>query len=1085
MPLIGSFDSRGYNLGTGPVLIDSDVTVTGSGNKWSGGYLEFVQQNFKLGDLLSLRSDANPNAAGAISAVGSDVYLGNGSSKTLIGSIDSIRNGANGQPLRINFSWSLSPNGDFEGGASIPGWTIADGIIRLNGLSSILGFPTPNDPTIPINLGGTAARIGYGQSSRGDGNAPQSLGTYSHAIDSVQSTSGSTSLRLTSSGITTSAGYDIVHGPWIYSDPFAAVAGETLTFDWRAQGGDDAFDVFGWVQEVSTGQQRIILNQTGTSSSATTQWSKALVEIPVTGSWRFIFASGTYDFSGGMAAGAQLFIDNVRTGNLSVTDAVASNIARHLAFESPLNASNDTRIIQLVAADTGSLSGGTPAIGNINVTIFQDSTPPTISITSDQGDLGVGQTATLTFTLSEPSINFVYGDITYAGGTLGPLSGSGTTYTAIFTPNFNSTANGIVHVASNQFSDAAGNVNADGADANNTVTMSVNTIPDTTPPTIAISCNETGLSWGETALLTFKFSEDVADFDVGDIAVSGGGKLGPLSGSGSEYTATFTPFLNTTTSAVVSVANNKFSDAAGNFNVDGADKNNTLTIAVDTVPRAPTIAITSNKTALRAGETATLTFKLSSKSTDFTASDISVFRGTLSNFTGSDTNYTATFTPNPNTTMPAVVSVTNNRFSNTPGLYNEDGVDANNSITFAVNTSSPILPPGLQTLGFNEQFERVAEFGALTTHRLSGPDRALFTMTPGGTLMFVKAPDYELPYDQGKDNTYEVTVTSYKNGKLTSEKNLQIQIQEVYISQGTSTNTTNTQIIQGRSGYLQTFQDTPRNDQLEGGDCLDTFIITSGTDTIIDFNYLGANMDWRGKPAPSGQEVLRVSKAATAVVYLRAPWTATSESMNAGTMKFNTPGKSMDLTALSALNGVKILNTGGAASLTGSVLGDTIVGGSGKDSIAGGAGADSLSGGVANDQLSGGLGNDRLSGGPGLDTLIGGEGADWFIFDSTSGTNNVDSIRDFAPGTDKIALSATFYKNFKGSAAGSPITADNLVAGPGAKALDRNDYLIWDTTAGTLSYDADGSGRGMPIPLAKIELIGALAPSASDFLVVL
>ena len=432
--------------------------------------------------------------------------------------------------------------------------------------------------------------------------------------------------------------------------------------------------------------------------------------------------------------------------------------------------------------------------------------------------------------------------------------------------------------------------------------------------------------------------------------------------------------------------------------------------------------------------------------------------------------------------MPAVVSVTNNRFSNTPGLYNEDGSEANNSITFAVSTIPLKLSPGLQTLGFNEQFERVAEFGALTTHRLSGPDRALFTITPGGTLMFIKAPDYELPYDQGKDNNYEVTVTSYKNGKVTSEKNLQIQIQEVYISQGSSTNT---QIIQGRSGYLQTFQDTPRNDQLEGGDCLDTFIITSGTDTIIDFNYLGANIDWRGKPAPSGQEVLRVSKGATAVVYLRAPWTATSESMNAGTMNFNTPGKGMDLTALSALNGVKILNTGGAASLTGSVLGDTIVGGSGKDSIAGGAGADSLSGGVGNDELSGGLGNDRLSGGPGLDTLIGGEGADWFIFDSTRGTNNVDTIRDFVPGTDKIVLSATFYKNFKGSAAGSPITADNLVAGPGAKALDRNDYLIWDTTAGTLSYDADGSGHGMPTPFAKIELIGALAPSANDILVVL
>jgi Ca2+-binding RTX toxin-like protein len=194
----------------------------------------------------------------------------------------------------------------------------------------------------------------------------------------------------------------------------------------------------------------------------------------------------------------------------------------------------------------------------------------------------------------------------------------------------------------------------------------------------------------------------------------------------------------------------------------------------------------------------------------------------------------------------------------------------------------------------------------------------------------------------------------------------------------------------------------------------------------------------------------------------------------------------MDLTALSALNGVKILNTGGAASLTGSVLEDTIEGGSGKDSISGGAGADSLSGGIANDELSGGLGNDSLSGGPGLDTLIGGDGADWFIFDSTRSTKNLDSIRDFAPGTDKIVLSATFHKNLKGAAAGSPISPGNLfVVDTVEKARDRDDYLIWDPATKTLSYDADGSLRGMPIPFAKIELVGALALSASDFLVVL
>jgi hypothetical protein len=57
--------------------------------------------------------------------------------------------------------------------------------------------------------------------------------------------------------------------------------------------------------------------------------------------------------------------------------------------------------------------------------------------------------------------------------------------------------------------------------------------------------------------------------------------------------------------------------------------------------------------------------------------------------------------------------------------------------------------------------------------------------------------------------------------------------------------------------------------------------------------------------------------------------------------------------------------------------------------------------------------------------------------------------------------------------------------GAGAKALDANDYLTWDTSTGTLSYDADGSGPRAAISFAKVELTGMLAPSANDILIVL
>lgn len=110
-------------------------------------------------------------------------------------------------------------------------------------------------------------------------------------------------------------------------------------------------------------------------------------------------------------------------------------------------------------------------------TLFpSDTTPPTISISSSATSLLVGQTATITFTLSEASTTFTSSDVTASGGTLSNFAGSGTTYTAIFTPSTNSTTNGVVSVSSNTFSDAAGNANADGNDANNSISMAVNTV---------------------------------------------------------------------------------------------------------------------------------------------------------------------------------------------------------------------------------------------------------------------------------------------------------------------------------------------------------------------------------------------------------------------------------------------------------------------------------------------------------------------------------------------------------------------------------------------------------------------------------
>ena len=202
---------------------------------------------------------------------------------------------------------------------------------------------------------------------------------------------------------------------------------------------------------------------------------------------------------------------------------------------------------------------------------------PTITISSDVTSLKAGETATLTFMLSESSSDFIATDVSISGGALSSFSGSGTSYSSTFTPSADSTTNAVISVASTKFSNAAGNTNSDGSDSNNTVTLSV----DTTRPTIAISSDVSALKAGEAATITLTLSESSSNFIASDVSIYGGA-LSSFSGSGTTYSAAFTPTADSTTNGVISVASSKFSDDAGNTNNDGSDSNNTVTLSVDT-----------------------------------------------------------------------------------------------------------------------------------------------------------------------------------------------------------------------------------------------------------------------------------------------------------------------------------------------------------------------------------------------------------------------------------------------------------------------------------------------------------------------
>jgi serralysin len=154
--------------------------------------------------------------------------------------------------------------------------------------------------------------------------------------------------------------------------------------------------------------------------------------------------------------------------------------------------------------------------------------------------------------------------------------------------------------------------------------------------------------------------------------------------------------------------------------------------------------------------------------------------------------------------------------------------------------------------------------------------------------------------------------------------------------------------------------------------------------------------------------------------------------------------------------------------------------GTGAVTLTGNGLANALSGNAARNTLNGGAGHDRLNGGWGSDVLSGGTGRDVFIFkDAPNRWSNMDTITDFSVADDTLWLdNAVFTKLFNAKTG----TLHGALFKVSAKALDANDYVLYDKATGYLRYDADGSGAGAAITFAK--LAAGLTLTSADFVVI-
>lgn len=122
----------------------------------------------------------------------------------------------------------------------------------------------------------------------------------------------------------------------------------------------------------------------------------------------------------------------------------------------------------------------------------------------------------------------------------------------------------------------------------------------------------------------------------------------------------------------------------------------------------------------------------------------------------------------------------------------------------------------------------------------------------------------------------------------------------------------------------------------------------------------------------------------------------------------------------------------------------------------------------------GNMGANRIDGGAGADTLIGLGGADTFAFSTALGNGNVDEIRDFEAGVDKIGLSSSVFGGLGSDFAAAEFQTGTVATGDGAS-------IVYDRATGKIFYDADGAGSGEAILFAQISPETAL--SANDFVI--
>jgi methionine-rich copper-binding protein CopC len=631
---------------------------------------------------------------------------------------------------------------------------------------------------------------------------------------------------------------------------------------------------------------------------------------------------------------------------------------------------------------------------------------------------------------------------------------------------------------------------------------------DTVVPAVTITSSASQLKTGESATITFTFSEDPGatfswDGSVGDVLVTGG-TLSAISGAGLTRTATFTPSADVGNgTASITVDASAYADLAGNLGTAGATPSLHFDTLAPSAPPAPALDASSDSGSsnfdnLTNNTTLTLTGTAEAGSTirlydtdGVTEIGSGVATGGVWSIT------TSPLVTGSHTLTARATDAAGNRSPASAGLaVIIDGARPVLVQSSPVDDATNVGSTADLVLTFSEAVHK--DTGTIELHASTGDLIEIFDVATSSHISIagdVLTLDPTNPLSRGTSYYLTVSAGALKDTAGNSFAGIaDASIFNFTIARDEPAGPAITPNEQG--GRDITISDPAQLTASLGTSGVDhVFYSGSGTvilpDTIENITLWGnanvvgnelGNLMRRGSgenvlDGMGGNDTLYGDQSSDQVY-----GGSGNDVVSGGAGQDRVSGGSGSDNVQGGAGNDRVYGDAGRDTVSGGSGNDFVEGGSGVDRLSGAAGQDRLYGGEGRDLLSGGSGHDWLFGGSGQDTLHGGSGHDRFVFDTElSQSSNVDVIQDFTASEDRIVLDdAVFTKVGTGSARGVVMPAELFVAGIQAQGAE--DRIIYDRATGSLYYDADGTGSAAQVKFATLSNKAAL--SYHDFLII-